>query len=997
MATHRASTLLGAFLFLSIASAQVRINEGSSRNLRTIADENGEFHDWIELYNPSSEWVNLQGYSLTDDVNDPDRWTFPAMGIAPQGHLVVFCSGYDRLPRAGQTTVAAILGYTPVVGWNTHPFAAPFTWDGTSNVLVEICALNSAGTSLNASMQQTSTAFPSCTFTYTDSVAQACGQRIGNVSQKRPVVRLNGVTIGTNDWVNNNIQYPAPYGSWAGGSKHAMLFKASELAAAGLTAGDITSLAFNVTNTNGSSFTELDIRMGHVIEDHVTADFIPWYGAYQFHTNFGLSRGGETVFLFSPTQQLLSELYIEQEMPDHSSGAWPDGSDNAYLFDTPTPGASNNGSEPYAEYALTPDLLTPSTVSATAVSVDITNPNGGSSTVRYTLDGSEPTTTSPLFVQPLTINSTTVLRARAFMLGKLPSKIATASYLIQPEHHSPIISITTNDEDLNGPEGIFTRWWRDDEIAAYVDYFEEDGELLFSQRTGMQLDGGYGGSRTQPQRSFRLELDNGSLGAGAVDLPLIPSRPDRTRYSRLYLRNGSNQHLFLPHKDAAQVRMMAGATNSYYSAWTPVTVYINGSYFGLYELREKVDGEFFETRDGADPDSMDVLTVSSWSGPALKANVGSTDGFWEDVTTMRALNISDPGYWDALDQLFDLTWYTDYMIGQQWMGTTDWPLNNIKVYRSNTTGQRWRFSTTDLETAMAPNGQTSPEFNALIYTSSQDPEVPYTNIWQRSLLNPRYHDYYINRFADVMNSAYLDERIQGIAQECYDLTRPDMGDQLLRWRGSDTTALLNQFEAYNDAFMTDLALRTPVVRDDIQQFFSLPRQVDVTLNVHPAGAGKIRISTIEPETYPWEGVYFDGVPVGITAEAEPGYVFHHWQQNGLFADTLLAAFLDTLTTDAIAFDAFFEPVEIGIAENIVHAYTLYPNPAADVLHLVADRTFPGNTRFEIHDPRGELVASGVLRDNSADGIIDIGPLAEGAYQLRLYNGDHREALRFVKL
>ncbi|HOY28063.1 MAG TPA: lamin tail domain-containing protein, partial [Flavobacteriales bacterium] len=157
MITYRASTLLGAVLICLATSAQVRINEGSSRNLRTIADENGEFHDWIELYNPGSEWVNLQGYSLTDDVNDPDRWTFPAMGIAPQGHLVVFCSGYDRLPRAGQTTVAAILDYTPFIGWNTHPFAAPFTWDGASNILVEICGLNSTGTSLNASMQQTST------------------------------------------------------------------------------------------------------------------------------------------------------------------------------------------------------------------------------------------------------------------------------------------------------------------------------------------------------------------------------------------------------------------------------------------------------------------------------------------------------------------------------------------------------------------------------------------------------------------------------------------------------------------------------------------------------------------------------------------------------------------------------------------------------------------------------------------------------------------------
>jgi len=364
---------------------------------------------------------------------------------------------------------------------------------------------------------------------------------------------------------------------------------------------------------------------------------------------------------------------------------------------------------------------------------------------------------------------------------------------------------------------------------------------------------------------------------------------------------------------------------------------------------------------------------------------------------MRSLDVGDPGYWDALDAHFDLAWYTDYMIGQQWMGTTDWPLNNIKVYRSNATGQRWRFANTDLETAMAPNGQTSPEFNALVYSSSQDPEVPYTNIWQRSLLNPRYHDYYINRFADVMNSAYLDDRIQSIAQECYDLTRPDMGDQLLRWRGTDTTALLNAFDAYNDAFMTDLAQRTPVVRDDIQQFFSLPRQVDVTLNVHPAGAGKIRISTLKPDSYPWDGVYFDGVPVGISAEAEPGYVFHHWQQNGLFADTLVAAFLDTLTTNAIAFDAFFEPVEIGINENKTHAFALYPNPAKDVLHLVSGHHFNEVTSFEIHDPRGVLVSSGTLATRSPSGVIDIGSLSEGAYQLRLINGDHQEALRFVKL
>ncbi|MBX2972891.1 MAG: CotH kinase family protein, partial [Flavobacteriales bacterium] len=486
-------------------------------------------------------------------------------------------------------------------------------------------------------------------------------------------------------------------------------------------------------------------------------------------------------------------------------------------------------------------------------------------------------------------------------------------------------------------------------------------------------------------------------GSGTVDLPLIPDRPERTQYSRLYLRNGSNQHLFLPHKDAAQVKMMAGATNAYHSAWAPVTVYINGRYFGLYELREKIDAEYFKTLEGAHADSLDILTVSAWNDLTLYANEGSTNGFWRDISAMQAMDVSSPTYWEELDQRFDLTWYTDYIIGEQWMGNTDWPLNNIKIYRSNATGQRWRFCITDLETAMAPNGQTGPDFNALIHTASQGSEVPYTGIWERSILNPRFHDYYINRFADVMNSAYLDERIQGIAQDFYDRTRPDMGDQLLRWRGTDTTALLSQYQGYHEAFMNDLAQRTPYVRDDIQEFFGLPRQVDVTLDVHPAGAGKIHISTLKPDEYPWEGVYFDGVPVSITAEAAPGFAFHYWHQNGLFADTLNAAFLNILTADAIRFDAYFRQSGIGIREYDDHHFTLHPNPATGTLFLSTDKSFAAATRYQIADPRGVLVDEGSLPAGQQRNALDIGKLAEGAYQLRLFNGDHREVLRFVKM
>jgi hypothetical protein len=332
------------------------------------------------------------------------------------------------------------------------------------------------------------------------------------------------------------------------------------------------------------------------------------------------------------------------------------------------------------------------------------------------------------------------------------------------------------------------------------------------------------------------------------------------------------------------------------------------------------------------------------------------------------------------------------------MATTDWPINNIRIYRSNTTGQRWRFCTVDLETGMAPNGQTGPQFNGLIYAGTQDAEIPYTHIWQRSIQNARYHDYYIDRAADIMNSAFLDERVQGIAETYFDLTRPDMGDQFYRWGGPDTVAALATYAANNEAFLNDLSVRTPVMRDHIQSFFGLPRQLDVTLNVHPEGAGRIHISTLQPGTYPWQGVYFDGVPVRIEAIANEGFAFSHWAPNSLLTDTLNALFLDTLAADAIAFDAYFQVDHSSIREADMTDFAVYPNPTDGVLHLTTNTAFTRPTTFRINDPRGVLVQEGVIAPGQLRTPLDVSGLADGPYQLVLRSAlGQRQVLRFVKL
>lgn len=94
---------LAALLFLSLsvsASADPIISEVLASNKAGLTDDDGEFSDWIEIFNPDDAPVNLGGWSLTDNVKNRTKWKFPAVSVAAQGYLVVFASNKDRADPA---------------------------------------------------------------------------------------------------------------------------------------------------------------------------------------------------------------------------------------------------------------------------------------------------------------------------------------------------------------------------------------------------------------------------------------------------------------------------------------------------------------------------------------------------------------------------------------------------------------------------------------------------------------------------------------------------------------------------------------------------------------------------------------------------------------------------------------------------------------------------------------------------------------------------------
>jgi hypothetical protein len=507
------------------------------------------------------------------------------------------------------------------------------------------------------------------------------------------------------------------------------------------------------------------------------------------------------------------------------------------------------------------------------------------------------------------------------------------------------------------------------------------------------MDGGWS-ARSRPQRAFRINFDHGVLGDGPIMHNVIPDRPNRFQYGDFYLRNGSNNYLTLPYKDAASCKMMADGSNNYYAAWRPASVYINGKYWGLYEVREKTNSEMFELSENADPDAIEILSSSSQYGFNLRAIEGSVQSFYDSYDSLLQLNPTDTNYWNLADQYFDMKYYNDYIIAEMWIDNADWAFNynNLKLYRSDATNYRWRYILNDLDYGLQPNDQPwlyNCNHNYLSQLFQADSSNPHLNIWLRGIQNDRFRNYFINRFADQMNTLYLPSRLLAIDNSMYNQTVFEMANEYYRWGDSlNVAGQMNDFNQYHLLYQSELSCRSEQVRNHIQSEFVLPQQVKVSLDVYPANAGKINISTITPNSYPWSGIYFDGVPIKIEAEAIPGYQFFHWEANGLIADTLNAVFLDTLQTNSISFKAHFIST-VGINELTSQSILVYPNPTSDKIFIKHVNSSEILDKLIIVDAIGRKYNIPFSASKNGEYVVDVSGFTSGYYIINFISKNGR--------
>ncbi|MCF8269432.1 MAG: lamin tail domain-containing protein [Crocinitomicaceae bacterium] len=916
--------LLFSFTLLIILpfQSQIFINEACNSNGTVYLLPNGSSPDWIELYNSSATAQSLQGLYLSDNRASLSKWAFPPTSIPANGFTTLLANGngtsflvdHFESPIDHLSQWSYILPNAAIPNWNTTVFDASGWSQGKTSI-----GYGDADDSTDI-IGPATTIYARINFNITN--FNDIVKTIFDIDYDDGFVAyLNGVEIAREGLAGN----PPSFDELAA-DHEAQLYQGGNLSSYDLDMSVISNLLQNGTNVLAVEIHNADPNSSDLTcrpfltfglatsQQQFNGYMHPFFNSPQagiLETNFAIATAGETLYLSNASGMILDSLVVPDLEANMSVGKKTDGSNSWFIFPTPTPNATNNVALSFLGYEEKPDISLVGGIYANSVSVPIINHSTQGGIIRYTINGDDPDGSSPVASGPITISSNTVLKVRCFPNGsnRLASPIEAETFLINENSTIPIVSLTIDQDDLLGPNGIFDNWWTDWKRPCVIEYFNPDGSKQFESKASVKPDGGAGGSRSNPQHSVTVESANTTFGTGEnIHYPLFPEKPYVDDIQAIYIRNGSNFWNQYHQRDATFMRVMRKShVNS--QAYRPANVFLNGQYFGVYELREKANETYFNENYGNHVDSLDLLSVSYWYGSVLRTVKGSDSSFFNMVNFITTADKTNPSYLSQCDKRLDLKNYTDYIAAELWYGNTDWIYNNMKIARTRTTDNKWRFFLQDLEWGLG--GWTNYNDNMFDWFEFSNQPNPYYEIHSNLMMDSTYRNHFINRYADLMNTTLHQNTYTPIINQLYEELLPEMPRHFAYWTG-DVAGGMNTYTYNRDVILGQFNNRNTAVRNQMLNYYNLQNTVNLTLSTIPANAGYIKISTIIPDSLPWTGVYFHGNPVTITAVANPGFTFNHWENNINLPSTLLSN--ASISVD-IATDDYFTAVFSGSPTN----------------------------------------------------------------------------------
>jgi hypothetical protein len=884
------------FLFPISVFSQIQVNEIFADNGDCCLDDSLETEDFLEIINVGNSPIDIAGYYFGDQDGGsvipsgfPEQTTISGGGIlllwfdndVEQGPLHIGA----KLNNDGETILAVNLDgdtiinltygpQTEDVSYAAFPDGQPYSdgWEFTmcpspglpneSCPLVEGCtSLNASNYTVDATIEDGSCVFESFVGLMINEYSAAncdndgsdCGnyddwvEIFNNTSES---VDLEGYYLS--DKIDNLIKWQFPNSLVINPGDHLLIY------ASGLDPD------LEVSNNN---------------------------------TNFKLTqtKDSEYIILSSPDGDVVDYKKLTPHQLNHSVGRSSDGSSDWSVFVESTPNSQNSGETGYLGYKSSPVFNYDAGFYANTLELNIgcDSPNVD---IYYTLNGSAPDQNSTYYGSTdsngvlstadggvIQIDNTTVVKAIAVSQNSsfLNSFIETNTYFINVDHTVLVLSIAGEDVDnlLNG-----NGWMRP--IGSF-ELFDQSGNLL-DEAVGEFNEHG-NDSWAYDQRGFDY-ITRDQYGYNYAIRDQLFTTKDRNSFQRLILKAAANDNYTDAPGSPAHIRdsylhslSQVGDLRMDERSHESCVLYVNGEYWGVYDVREKVDDLDFLDYYYDQPNGY-VDFLKTWGGTWVEFGDNTTVNEWDNLVDFITQNdMSDQTNYDYVKSVYNTGSLIDYFILNSYAVCMDWLNWNTGWWRGKHPEgdkKKWRYILWDLDASFGHyiNYTGIPDTGA--GADPCDPEtlgdpggqghVPILN----SLFdNDEFTADYINRYADLSNTIFSCDFMINHLDSLIDIIAPEMPGQVARWGGSvsgweDNVQELRDFilERCSDEFV-----------EGMEDCYDV-EAMDVTIIIDGEGEVEVNSIGLNPEDSPWTGIYYSGLPIELSANGAGNGLFNfYWE------------------------------------------------------------------------------------------------------------------------
>lgn len=511
------------------------------------------------------------------------------------------------------------------------------------------------------------------------------------------------------------------------------------------------------------------------------------------HTNFKLSSG-EGLFLYKQSV-LIDSMFIYNIPKNNSYGRGDDF--GHYFYSIPTP-LKHNGNSGIRELSYEPVFNNSGGVYDNVDSVEVKLTGIGD--IYYTLDGSTPTNSSIKYTSPIILSKTSVVKAVSYEDGKRSSNIVTNSYIINEKHTLPVMSLSLKQQDYNY---LNSSIYSDIIVDAHIELYEDNSS--FSTSCGLKLFGG--ASRQMAKKSFSLKFGN-KYSETSLKYKVFDDK-NIVEFSDLVLRSGSQDQSFSMIRDEFVSKMLVNYGTIVAQDSKPVILYINGKYWGIYYIREKINEKYIET-------NYNVSGTTNIVDYLLRTEDGSNSEFINLKKFIQSNNMKDDKNYKYVSDHLDIDYFIDYYVMQFIINSTD--LHNVRFYNnSDLDDGKIKVILYDSDYAFFSNyGATYFNFLLNHYNLKLPPDTSYL---EGLLKNNTFRKRFVERISYYIKNVWTEENILSVYNSLYNAIKPEMKRNASRWNQSYNNWVKNSENMKNTALS-----RIKIVPEATKTYFKLSKE-----------------------------------------------------------------------------------------------------------------------------------------------------------------------------